>query len=237
VLVVALVAAVAPASAEPRSGDAGDGPAPADAAALLAGFGRTTGLEARFEEEKHLALLAAPLRSRGRLYFAPPATLLRRVETPHPQEVLVRGDRVRIVDDHGEQSFDLATRPGVRPLVQSMLWIFTGDRDALERTYRVDYEVLEASAEGGGRWQLELVPRGEPLSQIVESLCVRGAGRMPRSLELRETSGDRTVTRILEADPHRRFDAAERRRLFGDDDTVDGGAAASTATPSAMGAQ
>jgi hypothetical protein len=34
-------------------------------------------------------------------------------------------------------------------------------------------------------------------------------------MELIETTGDRTRTRIIDADTQRRFDAAERRELFG----------------------
>lgn len=204
---------------------------PASFAELLEGFARTTGLEARFEEEKHLALLAVPLRSRGRLYFAPPKTLLRRVEAPNPQDVLVSNDQVRIRDGGGEQTLDLASRDEVRPLVESMLWIFNGDLDALERTYHVDYARIEtvdevrarreggAGSSAGGRWRVTLVPRSEPLSQLISALEVRGRGRVADALELRETGGDRTITRILDANPMRRFDAAERRALFG---TTDG---------------
>lgn len=189
--------------------------APASFAELLEGFARTTGLEARFEEEKSLALLAVPLRSRGRLYFAPPSTLLRRVEEPYPQDVLVVGDQVRISDDSGEKTIDLGARSEVRPLIESMLWIFTGNLEALERTYDVDYQVVESGEEKGRRWQARLLPKHEPLSRIVRELRVSGNGRIADTLELDETSGDRTLTRISDANPMRRFDAAERRALFG----------------------
>jgi len=226
-----------PALSTPKSLDA----PPASFAELLEGFARTIGLEARFEEEKHLGLLAVPLRSRGRLYFAPPATLLRRVESPNPQDVLVVNDQVRIRDSGGEQTLDLASRDEVRPLVESMLWIFNGDLDSLERTYHVDY--ARGEAEGGtgdrddadaddgtsasGRWRVTLVPRSEPLSQLISALEVRGRGRVADALELRETGGDRTITRILDVDPMRRFDADERRALFGVSDADD----AAGATP------
>ena len=183
-------------------------------AELLAGFKETKGFEARFEEEKFLALLAAPLRSSGRLFFDPPSTLLRRVEKPRRQDILIRADQVRISDDSGEQLIDLAGRGGVRPLVESMIWIFTGDLDSLERTYRIDYQVLE-DAEGEGQgWQVRLVPKEAPLSQLVQELRVSGQGRVADTMELIETTGDRTRTRIFDVDTQRRFDAAERRELF-----------------------
>lgn len=181
---------------------------------LLAGFKETKGFEARFEEEKFLALLAAPLRSSGRLFFDPPSTLLRRVEKPRRQDILIRAGQVRISDDSGEQLLDLAGRGGVRPLVESMIWIFTGDLDSLERTYRIDYQVLE-DAEGEGQgWQVRLVPKEAPLSQLVQELRVSGRGRVADTMEFVETTGDRTRTRIFDVDTQRRFDAVERRELF-----------------------
>ena len=218
---VACFAAVLQAAAEP----AFIGSSATSAAELLAGFREMPGLEARFEEEKTLALLAAPLRSTGRLYFSPPSTLLRRIETPHPQEILIRANQVRIRDGKHVQSIDLAARQDIRPLVDSLIWIFRGDLVSIEKFYRVEFRVLkaeiEANIEAGvnpdtaGRWQMRLVPTRAPLSNLLRELLVRGEGRAVDTLELIETSGDRTITRILDANPRRQFDRAERLELFG----------------------
>ncbi len=215
---------------------AGFAPNPASFGELLEGFSRMTGLEARFEEEKFLALLAAPLRSRGRLYFAPPATLLRRVESPSRQEILIRENQVRIssVGSGGAdrapavQTIDLRARGGIRPLVESMIWIFTGDRASLERVYDIDYQRFSGDAAqdmdrpaarpSSGPWQIRLTPKTAPLSDLIRELRVSGRGRGADTMELIETSGDRTVTHILDADPDRTFSPAERLELFGDSD-------------------
>lgn len=226
-----LVVSIFGAAADLRAGTADTASAPASFAELLAGFKETTGLEARFEEEKYLALLAVPLRSSGRLYFEPPSTLLRRVEKPRPQDVLVADHHVRISDGEGVQTIDLASRAEVRPLVESMIWIFTGDLESLERTYRVDYQrfspavgedegQVDRNGDGdtsgsGERWQVRLVPRNAPLSQLVSELRVSGRGREADTMELKETSGDRTLTRIIDPNPRRRFDSTERREFFG----------------------
>ena len=191
-------------------------PAPASFAELLAGFAGSKGFEARFVEEKTLALLAAPLRSEGHLYFEAPSNLLRRVEKPRPQDILVTHDQVRIKDGNGEQTIDLAARGPARPLIESMIWIFTGDLESLERTYRVDYQILEdAEGKRTRRWQVDLVPRGGALAELVRVLRVGGEGPATDRLEFVETSGDRTLTRIIDVDPRRRFDAAEKREFFG----------------------
>lgn len=184
-------------------------PSPSSFEDLLAGFEQMPGFEARFEEEKTLALLVAPLRSSGRLYFAPPSMLLRRVEKPRASEILVTSEHVRISDDTNEQVIDLASRPEARPLVESMLWLFSGDQAAIERSYQVDYQVLDQG------WALRMLPKHAPLDRLITELRIRGVGRRVVSVELLEATGDRTLTRILDANPARRFGAEERSRLFG----------------------
>ena len=195
-------------------------PAPTTFSELLSGFSQSSGFEARFEEEKKLALLAAPLRSEGRLYFEAPSNLLRRVERPRAQDILVTQDQVKISNGEGEeQIIDLSSRGPARPLIESMIWIFTGDITSIEGTYHVDYRILseEVGVDRANeqRWRVILTPKGGPLAQLVRELRVSGAGRATDSLEFVETSGDRTLTRIVDVDPQRRFDAAERLDLFG----------------------
>jgi hypothetical protein len=207
----------------------GQTPAPPTLEALLAGFRTMPGFEARFEEKKTLALLAVPLTSRGRLFFAPPGTLLRRVETPNPHDILIREHVVRIStprdpasqpegshgasEAHVVETIDLAHRDDVRPLVESMLWIFSGDFAQLQSIYALDYRVLAPEASGG--WQLRLVPRAAPLSRLIRELVISGRGLGADRLEILETTGDRTATRIFEANPDRRFAAGEIEKLFG----------------------
>lgn len=215
--IIGLALVCGAASARAVESTPGQPAAPTDFAALLAGFRKMPGFEARFEEEKHLALLVAPLASRGRLFFSPPSTLLRRVEHPDPHDILIADHVVRIATPRGQQrqveTIDLAGRDDVRPLVESMLWIFSGDLAALESTYSIDYRVVEPRS--SGRWQLRLAPRRPPLARLVRELAISGRGHAADRLEVTETSGDRSTTRILEANPARRFAAGELERLFG----------------------
>jgi hypothetical protein len=211
----ALAALLVLALASPLGGARADAgaEAPATLDALFEGLRGMPGLEARFEEEKHVALLSSPLVSRGRIYFAPPSTLLRRVESPARADVLLTPAGVRLRQGGHEEVIDLRARPDVRPLVESMLWIFRGDRAALEGAFHVEYRRLEGA--DAGRWRLSLRPRGAPLDRLIAELSLEGRGFAVERIEVRETSGDRTVTRILEADPRRTFSSEERRRLFG----------------------
>ncbi len=184
---------------------------------LLAGFREISALEARFEEDKFLAILAAPLRSRGRLYFLPPSTLLRRVEEPDRQEILIHEGRIHLSHGGKTRTIDLAARGELRPLVDSLIWILTGDLESIESFYRVGYEVFDSETDraGGNRWQLTLTPKRAPLSNLLQELRVRGERHTVDTLELIETSGDRTLTRILDANAQRKFGPEERLDLFG----------------------
>lgn len=185
--------------------------------ALLGGFARMPGFEARFEEEKHLALLAVPLRSEGRLYFSPPQLLLRRVETPRPQDILVSRNAIRIREAGREEVIDLAARSEVRPLVESLIWIFSGDQKALEEAYSIEFEPTTEKGESTkpSLWRLRLRPRNEPLSLLLERLEIFGSGHAAGRIEVSEKNGDRSIMRVFDANPNRQFDRLEHQSLFG----------------------
>jgi len=191
--------------AVPASADA----QPADAAALLAAFAQVDGLEARFSEEKHLALLAAPLTSRGRLYFLRPGYLTRVVEEPERATLTIAPDELRMTGREGVQTIDLRTDDRLRAFVTSLVQVFSGDRQALERSYDLAYA---AAADG---WTLTLTPRTEELGGMLRDLTLRGSRVTLAEVVVREPGGDRTVTRIEAADPARRFTDEERASLFG----------------------
>lgn len=118
------------------------------AESLLREFSRMPGLEARFVEEKTLAMLAAPLESRGTLYYAPPGYMLRRIDEPRRSEVLVTPDRL-VVTEGGAvvQQFDLNARSEVSTFVESFVWILAGDIEKLRSAYELRFAAGEAATE------------------------------------------------------------------------------------------
>jgi len=185
---------------------------PADAKALFALFARLSGLEVRFQEAKHLALLALPLESKGKLYFLPPGYLTRVVEAPEPATLTITPDELRVHNRDGTEVVDLKRSDKVRTFVTALVQVFAGDEAGLRKSFDVAYEPDPARARA---WKLRLTPRGKPLDQLMRSLELHGEGEAVVRIEMLEQNGDRTVTKIESADPERRFDAAERARLFG----------------------
>ncbi|HEX5050125.1 MAG TPA: outer membrane lipoprotein carrier protein LolA [Planctomycetota bacterium] len=194
-------------------------PRPGDAEALFRMFARTTGLEASFEEEKHLALLALPLKSKGHLFFfrrdlRSPGYLARFVDEPEASSVLITPDELRLVNRDGTEVIDLKRSDKVRTFITSLVHVFAGEQKALAKSYEIAF-ALEPEDEA--RWTLTLTPRDKPLDQMLKTLRLVGTGEAVERIEIEEPNGDRTVTRIVTADPARTFDPAELKRLFGID--------------------
>ncbi|HEX6812666.1 MAG TPA: outer membrane lipoprotein carrier protein LolA [Planctomycetota bacterium] len=207
------------ASTQPPAQDPKQRPRPADAGALFRTFAATTGLEASFEEDKHLALLALPLQSKGRLFFfradrTQPGYLARHIEAPEPSTVLITPAELRLQNRDGTEVIDLKRSDKVRNFITSLVHVFAGDERALAKSYTIQFAQAEKDPAG---WTLALVPRDKPLSQMLKSLTLVGEGEAVVRIEVHEPNGDRTVTRIVAADPARKFDTAEQKRLFGID--------------------
>ncbi len=183
-----------------------------DAESLLRRFAATPGLVARFHEEKQLALLRAPLVSEGAIYFAPPDQLARRVVTPSPATLVIRGDALTLIDATGARSLDLAQIPVARGFVETLRTLLTGDFAALRAAHEVAFRVTSERAPRA--WLLELRPRGAPLRGAIDRIEVTGVEDTIGALRIVESSGDETRTRFFDVDAAHAFSPDERARLF-----------------------
>lgn len=205
------VAAAPPSSTAPAR-NAIPSSTPTDATALLTALASMPGLEASFVEEKHLRLLAAPLVSRGKIYFARPGFLARRVEAPRPSTVIITPDSLRYRDAGGDGRIDLRSRPDVQSFVESFVRVLAGDQASLEQTYALSFT---AASTQQPKWRFELRPKAATLAELITRLEIRGTGLSVDEIYVYEKSGDWSVTRIENADPARTFTPAEHDQLFG----------------------
>lgn len=175
---------------------------------LLAGFSSMPGLSARFTEQKQIALLAAPLESRGEIYFAPPDRLVRKVTSPTASTVLLSGRQLTMASNGRREQIDLSTQPVVAAFVDSFRNVLRGDRAALERTYRTSFTRDEDG------WRLSLRPKSGALRRFLTSLELRGSGRGIGSMRMVERSGDVTVTTFTDVRADRRWSRGQLRGIF-----------------------
>jgi hypothetical protein len=165
------------------------------------------GLEAKFTEEKHITLLAAPLGSEGVLRFSPPAMLSRETTEPSASQVVIVEDRLFFDDGKKSQEVDVGNNPIVRAFVNSFVLLLAGDRKGLE-------ELFTMKLTPGESWELELLPKKDPVAKIIVRMLVRGRGVKLEKLIVEESSGDRTETTFMDVNTQRRFSEQEKQKYF-----------------------
>jgi hypothetical protein len=176
---------------------------------LLRHMATTSGVVAEFREVKLLALLDAPLETRGTLYFVPPDKLARVTTTPAATRLVLESNRMRFEDEAGTNEIDLSENPVARQFAENLIVLWRGDRAALEALYRLDFRAE------GERWQLGLAPKGSPLDRFITTIRLSGDGATLREMELVETDGDRTHTIFEKTEVDHVFGADEERAIFG----------------------
>jgi outer membrane lipoprotein-sorting protein len=167
------------------------------------------GMEARFREEKRIALLSTPLVNEGTVSFAPPSRLVRRTIRPRPSTLLIDGDRLVVGDASGRREIDLSANPVVRSFVDSFVGLLRGDRAALERTYRI----VPLPAEVGG-WSVSLRPKRGPVRRAIREIRARGQGPAVEHLAVMERNGDVSETTFTDIDTRRHYSPREIPRVF-----------------------
>jgi hypothetical protein len=169
------------------------------------------GLSARFEEEKRISLLRAPLTSEGTLYYERPDRIARYTERPAASSWVLQGERLVVSDPDGAREVDLGSVPALAPFIGALRFVLRGDLASLERAFELRFEPPGSDT---GSWRLGLTPREAPLRDHVAAIEIEGAGAELSSLRVQEVGGDETLERFSQVDPLRRFSEAERSRIF-----------------------
>lgn len=141
---------------------------------------------ASFREEKHIAALSAPIETSGRLLYIRPSYLEKITLTPAPEHLVVDGDKLTITHAAGQpvQTIDLASRPAIRALVETMRGTLSGDLASLERYYHVS---LAGTAHD---WQLTLTPTDSTVARFVREMRIDGSGADLREVDTEQRNGD-----------------------------------------------
>lgn len=178
--------------------------------ALLARLQTVSNLSARFTEKKQIALLDAPLVSRGSLYYLRPGNLVRRVDFPEKSRMRLAHSKLELSGPSGASKIDLDSQPAVRELIVSFLYLLEGNAAALKRNYRLS---LKSGREDA--WTLELDPSTPALRKLITHMTLAGQGLQVQTLIVKETTGDISTTTFDNIQINREFSAKERRQIFG----------------------
>jgi outer membrane lipoprotein-sorting protein len=145
---------------------------------------------ATFVETKHIAMLSAPLVSSGELLYTAPDKLEKRTLKPKPESMAIDGDMLSIT--RGRQKFELQlqAQPELAAFIDSIRGTLAGDRNALERNYRLS---LEGAPE---KWVLQLLPTDNRMKAVVQRILISGVQGEVKSIEIDQADGDSSLMAI-----------------------------------------
>ncbi|WP_394755969.1 LolA-related protein [Rhodoferax sp.] len=157
---------------------------------LMDALAQNKSSQASFVEKKNIAMLERPVESSGQLFYTAPDHLEKRTLKPKPESMVIDGDALLIERGRQKHRLQLQAYPELAAFIDSIRGTLAGDRQALERNYRLS---LEGTAE---RWTLELLPRDDKMLAVVRRIRIAGAGDQVRSIEITQADGDSSLMSI-----------------------------------------
>ncbi|HEX9390275.1 MAG TPA: LolA-related protein [Usitatibacteraceae bacterium] len=146
--------------------------------------------EVPYTEKKYSSLLAAPIVSTGTLAYRRPDTVEKITLTPRKERFRISGQELTVARNGKEYRIALSSQPLLDAFAASLRGVLAGDIAQLQAYYRI-------SLEGGEQaWRLTMIPGDEEMTRHIERILVSGhAGRIAQ-IEVRESSGDRSVLQV-----------------------------------------
>jgi outer membrane lipoprotein-sorting protein len=128
----------------------------------------------------------------GTLVYMAPDRLERNTLLPKPESMVVDRDTLTLESKGGQQRRTLALHdyPAIWAFVESIRGTLAGDRQSLDRFYRV---TLEGKAD---RWRLLLTPTEPAMQALVSSIRIDGGGSRIDRIEIYEADGDYSVMTV-----------------------------------------
>lgn len=166
----------------------------ADADWILRALARPAPMRTDFVEVRDSPLLKNPLRLSGEYRRPREDTLVREVRAPYRETTTLRAGEATIArDGKAPRTFSLSRAPELASLQNSFGALLAGDRDKIERVYRV-------TAQGDrARWMLTLAPKDKALAARVRDITLFGQGAELRCIETRPVKGELQRTLLASA--------------------------------------
>jgi len=150
---------------------------------------------ARFSERKFIALLDQPVESSGELVYVAPDHLEKNTFKPVPEGLVLDRGLLTIEREGRKHTLPLSDYPDVAAFIDSIRGTLAGDRQALERVYRL---FLGGSSR---HWTLALQPLAPAMAASISRITIVGEAGQIRSVEINQADGDRSVMAITPVAP------------------------------------
>jgi len=154
---------------------------------IMARLAAAPSRETRFVADKHVAALAQPVHSAGRMLYRKPDHLEQITQTPQPERLVIDGGSVSISSPgQPTRRLGLDDSPALRILADTLLGAVSGNRAALARHFRIaEQGPLQA-------WRITLTPAGNVTAQVVRIAYIDGDGAEVRQIDIVQANGDET---------------------------------------------
>ena len=204
-------AAKAPAAADapPASLISGDAAHGAAIDPVLAHF-KLERMSCTFREDKHIALLARPLRSTGTIHFQRDQGIARTTLTPKRQQVVLTPTMLRVRKGTQVEEVPLDKSKDLKAFALIFPTLLRGERAELERAFDLG---LYGSATDW--WALTFTPKTDSLRKLVRRVVVFGRKAQVVALQVVEASGDTTDTQLADVRTNADVPDAELAAAFG----------------------
>ncbi|CAN5585243.1 hypothetical protein BH11MYX1_BH11MYX1_58190 [soil metagenome] len=143
-----------------------------------------------FTEEKHIALLARPLRSNGTIVFDRTKGISRTTLSPKRQQVVLTPTTLRLKSAGRSEEVPLDKSKDLRAFATVFPALLRGERKELEAAFEL------GAYRDADWWALTLTPKADSLKQLVKRVTVVGTKSELVSLQIIEASGDTTETKL-----------------------------------------
>ena len=160
---------------------------------LMQTLAQTRSGHVRFVETKTIAMLDKPVESSGELFYKAPDHLEKRTLKPKPETMVLDQGTLQVERGRQKHSLRMQDYPELAAFIDSIRGTLAGDRQALERNFRLSLDGKRES------WNLRLVPANDKMLAV---------GQTHRH---RRYAGTRSAHR----------DQPSRRRQFADADRAD----------------
>lgn len=154
---------------------------------LLRDLAQTRSGRASFVEKKSIAMLEKPLESSGELRYDAPDRLEKRTLKPKPETMVLDHGILSIERGRQKHELQLQDYPELAVFIDSIRATLAGERQALERNYRLS---LEGSRQN---WTLQLLPSDEKMQAVVKRIRIAGVRDAVKRIEITQADGDSSV--------------------------------------------
>ena len=157
---------------------------------LMRTLAQNTSGRAKFAEKKFIAMLDKPVESSGELIYVAPGHLEKNTLQPKPEFLILDHGTLDIGREGQRHTLQLNNYPEVAGFIDSIRGTLAGDRQALERVYRL---FLGGSPK---HWTLLLLPSAPEMAATISRIKIEGAQAQVHSVEIVQADGDRSVMTI-----------------------------------------